>query len=240
MHTDHQGHSLYLIPCTLSEEQDASVIPLQVTSILNNCDSFIVENLRSARRFLRKAGFTKDFDSCGFYEFQKRGEQTGLKQFITEKILSGHIGILSESGCPGVADPGSEAVKLAHLLNIKVTPLVGPSSIILTLMASGFNGQNFCFNGYLPINKNERISRIQQMEKLVYNNNQTQLFIETPFRNNHLVTDILSACKPGTKLCIAAEITLPGEYIKTRTVTDWKKMPPIDLHKKMTVFALYK
>jgi len=216
-----------------------SVIPPEVAPAAMACDAFVVEDLRSARRFLRKIGFTKNFDELPFFEMTKGADQTNLMVFIKKNIEKVNIGILSEAGCPGVADPGADAVKIAHNNNIEVRPLVGPSSIILTLMASGFNGQNFAFNGYMPIEKSERGKRIATLENLMYQNNQTQLFIETPFRNNHLFAHILEVCKPTTKLCIASELTLPEQFIATKTIAQWKTIP-IDLHKKMVVFALYK
>ena len=216
-----------------------SVIPPEVLPAAMACNAFIVEDLRSARRYLRKIGFDKVFDELPFFEMTKGADQTNLSVFIKKNIEKVNIGILSEAGCPGVADPGADAVKIAHNNNIEVRPLVGPSSIILTMMASGFNGQNFAFNGYMPIEKNERGKRIAQLESLMYQYNQTQLFIETPFRNNHLFDHILEVCKPTTKLCIASELTLPGQFIATKTIAQWKTIP-IDLHKKMVVFGLYK
>jgi 16S rRNA (cytidine1402-2'-O)-methyltransferase len=230
---------IYVIPCTLSSNENLSVIPPEVAPAAMACDAFIVEDLRSARRYLRKIGFTKNFDELPFFEMTKGADQTNLSVFIKKNIESVNIGILSEAGCPGVADPGADAVKIAHNNNIEVRPLVGPSSIILTLMASGFNGQNFAFNGYMPIEKSERGKRIATLENLMYQYNQTQLFIETPFRNNHLFAHILEVCKPTTKLCIASELTLPEQFIATKTIAQWKTIP-IDLHKKMVVFALYK
>ena len=216
-----------------------SVIPPEVAPAAMACDAFVVEDLRSARRYLRKIGFTKNFDELPFLEMTKGADQTNLMVFIKKNIEKVNIGILSEAGCPGVADPGADAVKIAHNNNIEVRPLVGPSSIILTLMASGFNGQNFAFNGYMPIEKSERGKRIATLENVMYQNNQTQLFIETPFRNNHLFAHILEVCKPSTKLCVASELTLPEQFIATKTIAQWKTIP-IDLHKKMVVFALYK
>lgn len=228
-----------MIPCTLSSNENMSVIPPEVLPAAMACNAFIVEDLRSARRYLRKIGFDKVFDELPFFEMTKGADQTNLSVFIKKNIEKVNIGILSEAGCPGVADPGADAVKIAHNNNIEVRPLVGPSSIILTMMASGFNGQNFAFNGYMPIEKNERGKRIAQLESLMYQYNQTQLFIETPFRNNHLFDHILEVCKPTTKLCIASELTLPGQFIATKTIAQWKTIP-IDLHKKMVVFGLYK
>jgi 16S rRNA (cytidine1402-2'-O)-methyltransferase len=228
-----------VIPCTLSSNENMSVISPEVATAAAACDAFIVEDLRSARRYLRKIGFTKNFDELPFFEMTKGADQTNLSVFIKKNIELFNIGILSEAGCPGVADPGADAVKIAHNNNIEVRPLVGPSSIILTLMASGFNGQNFAFNGYMPIEKSERGKRIATLENLMYQHNQTQLFIETPFRNNHLFAHILEVCKPTTKLCVASELTLPEQFIATKTMTQWKTIP-IDLHKKMVVFALYK
>ncbi len=228
-----------MIPCTLSSNENMSVIPPEVATAAAACDAFIVEDLRSARRYLRKIGFTKNFDELPFFELTKGADQTNLSVFIKKNIEHFNIGILSEAGCPGVADPGADAVKIAHNNNIEVRPLVGPSSIILTLMASGFNGQNFAFNGYMPIEKSERGKRIATLENLMYQYNQTQLFIETPFRNNHLFAHILEVCKPTTKLCVASELTLPEQFIATKTIAQWKTIP-IDLHKKMVVFALYK
>jgi 16S rRNA (cytidine1402-2'-O)-methyltransferase len=230
---------MYLIPCTLGENENMDVIPADTLNNMQLCNSFVVENLRTARRYLRKAGFNKDFDSMEWFEFNKHGNQDGLKQFLEQQIITGSIGLLSESGCPCIADPGSIAVQFAHELNINVVPLVGPSSILLTLISSGFNGQSFCFHGYLPIDKAERTKKITVLEQAIYQQNQTQLFIETPFRNNQMLAQLLSSCKPTTKLCIASELTLANQYIKTLPIAQWKNTP-IDLHKKMVVFTLYK
>lgn len=231
---------LYLIPTTLGETSEiADVIPSKVNNIINLIDEFIVENEKSARRYLRKIGYNKPFDSTPLHLLNTNSDTTLYSSYLNSIETGKNIGILSEAGCPGIADPGAEIVKIAHKKNINVIPLVGPSSILLALMASGFNGQNFAFNGYLPKERTERIKKIKELEKLVQTKNQTQLFIETPYRNQHLFEDLISSCDGNTKLCIACDITLPTEFIYTKKIGEWKKEMP-NINKRPALFVLGK
>jgi 16S rRNA (cytidine1402-2'-O)-methyltransferase len=228
---------LYLVPNHLGHEDTYFTIPSEVAARACGLRYFIVENIRTARRFLKLLDKEMDIDNSTFFVLDKH---TGPKEFSTflEPISRGHdIGIISEAGCPGVADPGAEIVKIAHHKDIKVVPMVGPSSILLALMASGMNGQNFAFNGYLPIDKNERSKAIKQLESRSTKEKQTQLFIEAPYRNNALANDILKYCRPDTLLCLACHLTLPDEFVETRPVSAWKGALP-DLHKKPTMFLI--
>lgn len=228
---------LYLVPNHLGNEQTSFTIPSDVASLTCRLRYFIVENLRTARRYLRLLDSEMDIDNSTFFVLDKH---TGPKEYASflEPVFQGKdMAIISEAGCPGVADPGAEIVKIAHQKNIKVVPLVGPSSILLALMASGMNGQNFAFNGYLPIDKSERSKAIKQLENHSAKQKQTQLFIEAPYRNNALAQDILKHCRPDTLLCIACNLTLPDEFVETRTVANWKGKLP-DLHKKPTMFLI--
>jgi 16S rRNA (cytidine1402-2'-O)-methyltransferase len=230
---------LYLIPTTLGETPVAEVIPLKVLELINEIDEYIVEDLKHARRYLKKAGLQKPIDSLTFHLMDKHSDAAKYEAYLKNIELGRSIGIISEAGCPGIADPGAEVVAIAHRKNIKVVPLSGPSSVLLALMASGFNGQNFAFNGYLPIDKVERIKKIKFLESLVYKVNQTQLFIETPFRNQQLLTDLVQQCAVDTRLCIAADLTLPTEFIRTLKIKEWKAVLP-ELHKRPCIFLLYK
>jgi len=229
--------NLYLIPVTLGDSPINQVIPEFNTSILNEIDVYIVENIKTARRFLKKSGIIKAIDELTFFELNKRTHETELPTFLKAIFSGKNIGVLSEAGCPGVADPGADIVNLAQQKNINVIPLVGPSSILLSLMASGFNGQSFCFNGYLPKDQKERVRKLKDLERLVKNKNQTQLFIETPYRNENVFEDILKNCFNTTKLCIAVDITLPSEQILTKTIEEWKKTT-IKLQKRPCMFLL--
>jgi len=228
---------LYLIPVTLGDSSIEQVIPAFNNQLINEIDIYIVENIKTARRFLKKAGLIKAIDDLTFHELNKRTHESEYPTFLKEIDNGKNIGILSEAGCPGVADPGAEIVSLAQQKNIKVIPLVGPSSILLALMASGFNGQSFCFNGYLPKEQKERIRKLKDLERIVKNKNQTQLFIETPYRNTHVFEDMIKNCFDSTKLCIALDITTPSEQIQTKTIADWKKTK-IDLHKRPCLFLI--
>lgn len=231
---------IYLIPTTLGDTAEtADVIPVKVNQLINSIDEYIVENEKSARHYLKKMGILKPLQEIILHPLNQHTESREISSYLNSIDLGKNIGIISEAGCPGVADPGAEVVKLAHLKNIKVVPLVGPSSILLALMASGFNGQNFAFNGYLPKERSERIKKIKELEKLAKEKNQTQLFIETPYRNMHLLEDVLSCCDSRTMLCIACDITLSTEFIKTKSVFDWKKQIP-DLNKRPAIFLIYK
>ena len=230
--------ALYLIPVTLGDTSIESVLPSYNKEIILGIRHFIVEDLRSARRFLKKVERSIDIDSLQFYPLNKHTTPDEISGYLNPLIKGESMGVISEAGCPAVADPGADVVAIAQRKNLKVVPLVGPSSIILTVMGSGFNGQSFAFHGYLPVDGGERAKKIKQLEQRVYSENQTQLFIETPYRNNKMVEDILQNCRPSTKLCIAANITCEDEYIKTKTVKEWKGKVP-DLAKIPCIFLLY-
>ncbi len=228
---------LYMVPNHLGNEQIGFTIPADVADLTCKLRYFIVENIRTARRYLRLLDSQMDIDNSTFFVLDKH---TGPKEFSSflNPIKQGHdIGIISEAGCPGIADPGADVVKIAHQQGIQVVPLVGPSSILMALIASGMNGQNFAFNGYLPIDKTERSKAIKQLETRSSKEKQTQLFIEAPYRNNALAQDLLKNCKPDTLLCIACNISLPDELVITRPVSKWKGKLP-ELHKKPTMFLL--
>ncbi|MDL2224343.1 SAM-dependent methyltransferase [Bacteroidales bacterium OttesenSCG-928-M06] len=230
---------LFLIPVTLGDNNIDKVLPSYNKEIIHSLQYFIVENVRSARRFLKQTDSSIDIDSLTFFTLNKHTSKEELSGFL-QPILEGYsIGIISEAGCPAIADPGADIVAIAQQKDIKVIPLVGPSSILLSLMASGFNGQSFAFQGYLPIDNIQRIKSLKQLESRIYGEQQTQLFIETPYRNNKMVEDIIKNCKGSTKLCIAADITLESEFIKTKSIAEWKKGVP-DLSKRLCIFALYK
>ncbi|ASB50710.1 SAM-dependent methyltransferase [Alkalitalea saponilacus] len=228
---------LYLIPNTLGTKESTHVIPADVASIAVSLRHFIVEDLRTARRFLRALDREMDIDGSQFYMLNKRTTPAQFAEYLKPLKAGQNVGIISEAGCPGVADPGAEVVKLAHQAGIEVVPMVGPSSILLALMASGMNGQNFAFVGYIPIKKDERIKTIRQLENRSRNEHQSQIFIETPFRNNHLAQDIVSNCNPQTRLCIAYNLTMPDEFVVTKTIGQWKGKLP-ELHKKPAIFIL--
>ncbi len=228
---------LYLIPSTMGDSPVNLNVPQTNKNLILKLKYFIVENVRTARRFMKKVDKTVDIDSITFFVLDKRTKASQIPAFL-KPIKSGHsIGVLSEAGCPGVADPGAVVVKLAHNNNIKVVPLVGPSSILLSLMASGLNGQNFAFNGYLPVKSGEAVAAIKELEQRSIKLHQTQLFIETPFRNTKILRDIVSACKPSTKLCIACDITLESEYIVTKTIEQWEGKIP-EINKRPAIFLI--
>lgn len=229
---------IYLIPNLLGESNPNEVLPQNIAEIVSELKFFIVENIRTVRRFLKKITNEINIDELKFYELNKHTKLEEIASFLKPAIEGNDIGIITEAGVPGVADPGAEVVKIAHQQNIQVKPLVGPSSIILAVMAAGLNGQNFAFNGYLPINKSERINRIKFYEKRSKSDNQSQAFIETPYRNNVLLDDFISACNPITSLCIAVDITLDTEFIKTQNISAWKKNKP-DLHKRPCIFIIH-
>lgn len=226
---------LYLIPVPLAENTAGKVLPAQVIESVAALDVFFVENIRTARRFISSLKLNKKIDELTFIELNKETPLTITWEHLSQ--LEKDAGIMSEAGCPGIADPGAVAVNLAHQLGIQVVPLTGPSSILLTLMASGMSGQSFTFHGYLPIDKSQRKRSLQQIEKDALSRQQTQLFMETPFRNNALFDAILETCRPDTLLCIGANLTDPKEMIRTMTIEKWKKQKP-DLHKIPTIFAI--
>lgn len=230
---------LYLIPVTLGDVNPEFSLPAPVFTVIHALDEFIVENVKSARRFLRKAGFDKPFDSVVFHEFDKHKQNPGSDFFISSLKAGKSVGLLSEAGTPCIADPGASIVKLCQENDISVFPLVGPSSILLALMGSGFNGQNFAFHGYLPIETNALKKKIKAIETAVYQNDQTQIFIETPYRNQKLMEIVVKTCLPETALCVALELTTENELIKTKTISLWQKTQ-LEMNKKPAVFLLYK
>src|SRR5690606_38781666 len=231
---------LYLIPVPLAEGAERSSYTWIHETIINRIDEYIVENEKTARKFLKAAGLSIPQSSLILHDYGKHAREKVDFQRIFAKIEQGKdIGLMSEAGCPGVADPGAEVVRQAHLRNVQVVPLVGPNSILLALMASGFNGQKFMFHGYLPIDKRDRTQKIKELEAQSKRENLTQIFMETPFRNDALFTELLRVCKPTTMLCIAANITSGEEIIQTRSVAEWKQAAAVDLHKIPAIFLLY-
>tara|TARA_E500000331_G_scaffold357251_1_gene418348 strand:+ start:3890 stop:4600 length:711 start_codon:yes stop_codon:yes gene_type:complete len=228
---------LYLIPSLLGDVESDNSLPLAIVNHVKAINVFIVENVRSARRFIKKIDRQKDIDTCTFYAYGKHDDVNLEKDFLPHILKGEDVGIISEAGLPCIADPGSVIVKYAHDFQIKVVPLVGPSSIFLALMASGLNGQNFVFHAYLPIDKKERERKIKQMENDSRKWNQTQIFMETPYRNHQLFDAILKFSSNSAKLCIATDITLSSETIKTMSVEQWKQTV-FNIHKKPTIFLL--
>jgi 16S rRNA (cytidine1402-2'-O)-methyltransferase len=238
LNTTHKGQ-LFLIPSFLGEhENPRDFIMPYLTHQINNLNFFIVENVREARRFLRKAGYTKNFEEVNFEELNEHSDKTNLSHYIQPLLKGTNIGLISDAGCPGIADPGAEIISLAHKEGIRVIPLAGASSILMAMMASGLNGQNFAFNGYLPVKTHERATKIKQLESMSKHQNQSQIFIETPYRNNQLLEDILKHCNENTMLCIACDIMLSSEFIKTQSIKNWKKQAP-NLHKRPCIFILH-
>ncbi len=230
--------SLFLIPVPLADHTADLVLPAQVKQVVAELDVFFVENLRTARRFIAGLKLGKVIDELTFFELNKDTPPAETLAQLKELLKNGQsAGVLSEAGCPGVADPGAVAVQIAHQLGIEVIPLVGPSSILLALMASGMSGQSFVFHGYLPIDRNERANAIKRLEKEAITRHQTQLFIETPYRNQALFQDLLQLCQPTTRLCVACNLTAPDAFVKTYAIGSWKKHQ-IDLHKKPAIFLL--
>ena len=229
--------TLYLIPTTLGDENPYSVLPADVKSLVQNIKYFFVENERTARRFLKKIDQEINIDDLTFTEINKRTRHDEMVKFLENAINGNDIGVISEAGCPGVADPGAEVVKVAHKKGITVKPLVGPSSILLSLMASGMNGQSFTFVGYIPIKHPSRGKTMYYMEQQAIKHDQTQIFIETPYRNNSMLEELIKTLNSNTRLCVACDITLETEFIKTKTVGEWKKQLP-DLHKRPAIFLI--
>jgi 16S rRNA (cytidine1402-2'-O)-methyltransferase len=230
---------LYLIPTTLGEGDPMDVLPQTVKRTIDFIDDYIVENEKTARKFIKSIHPEKVQASLRLSSLNKHTEVSEHSQMIKACLEGKNVGLMSEAGCPGVADPGAVIIKLAHERGIQVVPLVGPSSILLAIMASGMNGQSFAFNGYIPIEKSEKKTALKNLEKLSQDKNQSQIFIETPYRNNKMLEDILQALHPSTYLCIASDITLPTEYIKTMRASDWKK-EKVDLHNRPTIFIIHK
>ncbi|MDE3236434.1 MAG: SAM-dependent methyltransferase [Bacteroidota bacterium] len=228
--------TVYLIPTVLHEEA-LQTVPPYVVEAVKDCSVFFVENEKTARRFLKKVWKEIVIDDYQWFAIHK-AEETVKQSFVRLLQEGKHIGIISEAGCPGVADPGQLLIEAAQALNARVKPLVGPSSILLALMASGMNGQCFQFHGYLPIDAQERRKKIKELEADSHKRNCTQLFIETPYRNNQLIKDLVQACRQETKLCIAVDITAPSESIHTKTIRQWQSQLP-DIHKRLAIFLLH-
>lgn len=231
--------TLYLIPTPLAPDTASQVLTPPITDVITRLDCFFVEELRTARRFISGLRTGRVIDETTFFDLHKDTPEADTKRQLTDLLAQNRdAGVLSEAGCPGVADPGAVAVRLAHQLGFRVEPLVGPSSILLALMASGMSGQSFVFHGYLPIERADRTRMLKQLETDARKRQQTQIFMETPYRNNALLTDLLATGLPDTRLCIAANVTAPDSLIQTKTIKQWKISPP-DLHRKPTIFLLF-
>lgn len=235
---DSQFGTLYFIPVTMGADNISQVLPPDVVDLAQNLNEFIVENEKTARHFLGAIKHKKPIREITLKTLNKRTEDKDLSKLLSTLITGKDVGLMSEAGCPGIADPGAKLAALAHQKGIRVSPLVGPSSILLSLMASGLNGQRFTFLGYLPADRGARIKQLKALEQRAKAHNETQIFIETPFRNQHMLEDLVAHCHNETKLCIARNISLPDEYIVTKRVGDWKQATLPDLHKKPTVFLL--
>ncbi|MDY0779184.1 SAM-dependent methyltransferase [Tenacibaculum sp. IB213877] len=229
---------LYLIPTTLGDTEPLEVMPLSVKKVVERLDYFIVENEKSARRFIKKITPNKSQPSLKLMLLDKYSDELEVRNYLDVCEQGISIGVLSDAGVPAVADPGASVVRLAHQKGIQVVPLVGPSSILMAIMASGMNGQSFAFNGYLPIDKATRKKSIKDLERLSKEKDQSQIFIETPYRNEKLLDDLRATLQPTTLVCVACDITLPTEYIKTLTVKEWKSEKP-DLHKRPAIFIIH-
>jgi 16S rRNA (cytidine1402-2'-O)-methyltransferase len=230
--------NVYLIPSTLGDMAPLEVLPISIKQTIERLDHYIVENEKTARHFIKKVSPRKSQPSLKLSVLNKFTEPQEIPTFLNPCLEGFDVGILSEAGCPGIADPGAAVVKIAHEKNIQVIPLVGPSSILLALMASGMNGQNFAFNGYLPIDSTDRKKYIKNLERKSKDDNQSQIFIETPYRNNKMLEELIKFLAPSTRICVAADITLPTEYIKTKTAINWKN-ENVDLHKRPAIFIIY-
>lgn len=237
-HTNSKYGTLYFIPVTMGADNITQVLPPDVVTLAQMLDEFIVENEKTARHFLGAIKHKKPIREITLQSLNKRTEDKALSPLLASLIAGKDVGLMSEAGCPGIADPGARLAALAHKKGIRVAPLVGPSSILLSLMASGLNGQRFTFLGYLPAERAERIKQLKAIEQRAKTHNETQIFIETPFRNQHMLEDLLSNCESETELCIACNISLPDELIVTKRVRAWKQATLPDLHKKPTVFLL--
>ncbi len=228
--------ALYLIPCTLGDTPVSQVLPAYNAELIGQIRHFIVEEIRTARRFLRRVDKAFPIDDCTFYEMGKRADAGRFASYL-KPLDEGHaVGVISEAGCPAVADPGANIVAIAQRRGIRVVPLVGPNSMIMAIMGSGLNGQSFAFNGYLPIDDGERAQRLKALEQRAQREHQTQLFIETPYRNRRMFDTLLRVLSPKTRLCIAAGITTSDEWIHTHTVAEWKRLELPDLSRVPTIF----
>ena len=231
--------SLYLIPVTLGDTPIERVLPAYNKEVILSIRHFIVEEVRTARRFLKQVDRNINIDELTFYPMGKHADAALFSKYLDALRKGEDMGVISEAGCPAVADPGADVVAIAQRVGHKVVPLVGPSSILLAVMGSGFNGQSFAFHGYLPIAPADRAKRLKQLESRSAAEHQTQLFIETPYRNHKIIADILATCNPRTKLCIASGLTTDKEYICSKTIKEWKQTTLPDLNKIPTIFAIY-
>jgi 16S rRNA (cytidine1402-2'-O)-methyltransferase len=230
--------TLFLIPVPLADEAATKSFTPYLTGTINSIKEYIVENEKTARRFLKEAGLKTPQSELVMHDYGKHNREQGTAEFFKGLQAGNDVGLMSEAGCPGIADPGAEIVEKAHRMGIKVAPLVGPSSILLALMASGFNGQSFTFYGYLPIDKVLRSKKVKELENQSERSDQTQIFIETPFRNNALLEEILKTAHPKTRLCIACDLTAGTEFVQTKTIAEWQKKVP-ELHKRPAIFLLF-
>lgn len=230
--------TLFLIPVTLGDDAIARALPPDAVAIARRLDTFVVENEKTARRFLGAIKTDKPIRELALHTLNEHTADKDLPALLAPLLEGRDVGLMSEAGCPGVADPGAHLVALAHRRGIRVVPLVGPSSILLALMASGLDGQRFAFLGYLPSEKQDRIRKLKEIETESRKCRETQIFIETPYRNQHLLEDILATCHPETRLCIACDVSLATEMIVSKPVGTWKAGPAPDLHKRPTVFLL--
>jgi 16S rRNA (cytidine1402-2'-O)-methyltransferase len=235
--TEKEKGKLFLIPVPLGEGS-LHTVPAYVLDIIRGLDVFVVEKLRTARQFLREAGYTASFDDTLFFELNKRTEPQLIPSFLEPALQGRSIGLLSEAGAPGVADPGSRLVRLAHRREVEVIPLVGPSSILLALMSSGLNGQKFAFHGYLELKRPDLAKDLKRLENQSSRNGETQIFIETPYRNTMLFETALQALSPPTLFTVATDLTLPGQLIRTHSIAEWRRLPKPDLNRRPTVFLL--
>ena len=229
---------LYLIPVTLGDDNINQVLPPKVVKIAQNIESFVVESEKSARHFLSTIKTAKPVRELTLNLLNEHTDDKTIPDLLKPLLAGQDVGLMSDAGCPGVADPGSKLVALAHQKGIRVLPLVGPSSILLSLMASGLNGQQFAFLGYLPVDKVQRTLKLKEIEKRAQTHNETQIFIETPYRNMHMLEALLSTCHANTRLCIASQVSLADELIMTKRISEWKQGILPDLHKKPTVFLI--
>lgn len=230
--------TLYLIPITLGDDNIAKALPPEVVGIAQKLDTFVVENEKTARRFLGTIKTNKPVRELTLLTLNEHTTEKELPALLAPLLVGQDVGLMSEAGCPGIADPGAQLAALAHRKGMRVAPLVGPSSILLALMASGFNGQRFTFLGYLPSEKAARVQKLKEIEKASQKNNETQIFIETPYRNQHLLEDILATCYPQTRLCVACNISLASEKIVSKPISAWRSAALPDLHKQPSVFLL--
>lgn len=231
--------TLYLIPTTLGKTPENNSIPEHTLSVIRSLDTLIVENIQTSVKFLQWVGDTIPEYKIDFYPLNKNTPDLEIYSFLKPLKAGKNVGVMSEAGAPAIADPGSKLIKMAHQNGIKVVPLVGPSSILLAMMGSGFNGQSFAFHGYLPIDAQKRKQALIQLEGESRRHDRTQIFMEAPYRNNEMLKSILDTCDVQTRLCVATDITLPTEEVRSMEIGEWKKVKDIDLHKRPTIFILY-